>query len=436
VGAGGTVIRDTEPGQTLVGCPAKPVRGHVHNEVSAEPSQGAAEHFCSKWPFYDEEQIESVVRVLRSGNVNYWTGEEGKLFEREYAAAVGVKHAIAVANGTLALELALVALGVGPGDEVIVPCRTFIATASAVVMRGGKPVMADVDAFSQNVTAETVAAAITARTRAIVVVHLGGWPCDMDAIVGLARQKGLAVVEDCAQAHGATYKGRPVGSLGDISVFSFCQDKIISTGGEGGMVATNDSALWEKARRHKDHGKNPEKIEEPTAPGRFRYVHDSFGTNFRMTEMQAVIGRVQLKLLPRWVQIRREHARLVADSFRDRSGVSFPMPSEDYGHSYYRLYGFVEPRHLRPGWTRDQVVAALIDRGVSSGVGSCGEIYLEAAFSGMRPERRLRSARQLNQTSFVVGIHQYQTKADIQVLIEKCAGVFDMAFYQHRSRAA
>jgi len=184
------------------------------------------------WPHYEEDEISSTMLTLKSGRVNYWTGQEGRQFEDEFAAFVGTNYAVALMNGTVALEAALIALGMGPGDEVIVASRTFIASASCVLIRGGRPVMADVDPVSQNITADTVLAVLTPMTRGIIAVHLAGWPCDMDPILALARSKGLWVVEDCAQAHGAVYKGRPVGSMGDVAAFSFCQDKIITTGGE------------------------------------------------------------------------------------------------------------------------------------------------------------------------------------------------------------
>ncbi len=205
------------------------------------------------WPHFDPDEIATAARVLQSGKVNYWTGEEGRRFEDEFAAQAGCKYGIAVANGTVALELALHALGIGPGDEVIVPSRTFIASASSVVMRGAKPVLADVDPNSQNLTVATIRPLLTTRTRAVIAVHLAGWPCDMDLIAELAHGHGLKVIEDCAQCHGATYKGRPVGSLGDVGAFSFCQDKIMTTGGEGGMVTTNEKAghsaasFWESS---------------------------------------------------------------------------------------------------------------------------------------------------------------------------------------------
>ena len=278
------------------------------NRLTGNGESPIGQRRFSSWPHYDEDEVTAAMRVLQSGRVNYWTGQEGRQFEQEYAALVGAKYAVALMNGSVALEASLVALGMAPGDEVVVTSRTFIASASCVIMRGGRPVMADVDPVSQNITAETIAAALTPRTKGIIAVHLAGWPCDMDPIMNLAREKGLWVVEDCAQANGAIYKGRQVGSMGDVAAFSFCQDKIITTGGEGGMVTTNRHDIWDKIWSYKDHGKSFDAVYYREHPPGFRWLHESFGTNWRMTEMQAAIGRVQLRKLPQWLTLRRRNA--------------------------------------------------------------------------------------------------------------------------------
>jgi sugar O-acyltransferase (sialic acid O-acetyltransferase NeuD family) len=410
VGAGATVTRNVAGGSTVVGCPARPVTRRAEPPATIplrRPPMAA-------WPEYDEDQVAAVERVLRSGKVNYWTGQECRQFEQEYAASLGTAHAIAVANGTVALELALVALGIGPGDEVIVPSRTFIATASAVVMRGGTPVIADIDPESQNLTAATVREVLSPRTRAIIAVHLAGWPCDMDPIMELAAEHDLFVIEDCAQAHGATYKGRPVGSIGHINAFSFCQDKILSTGGEGGLVTTDDDRLWDRAWSFKDHGKSRAAVEAPAVPGSFRFLHDSFGTNWRLTEMQAAIGRVQLTRLPAWVARRRDIAERIMDGLRDVAGLRFPRPRANLGHSYYRLYGLLDRAALQPGWTRDRIASELLSRGVVSGCGSCGEIYREQAFAGRRPLHGLPVAHELHESSLVFLTHPTLTDSDVE----------------------
>ena len=379
------------------------------------------------WPQFDADAIEAVSAVLRSGRVNYWTGDEGRLFEREFADYTGTKHAIAVANGTVALELALHALGVGPGDEVIVPSRTFIASASCVAMRGAVPVMADVDRASQTITAETVRKAITPRSKAIIAVHLAGWPCDMDPIMRLAGEHQLAVVEDCAQAHGARYKGRPVGSIGHINAFSFCQDKIMTTGGEGGMVTTNDDTLWSRAWSFRDHGKSYDAVcRTENAPG-FRWLHESIGTNWRLTEMQSVLGRKMLRNLEAYVARRRHFAGRLNQAFADVPAVRTTVPRMDEYHSYYKYYVFVRPERLRSEWNRDRIIAAIEAEGVPCYAGSCSEIYQEKAFEGIRPPQRLSVAKELGETSLMFLVHPTLSDADMDDTITAARKVMEHA---------
>ena len=365
------------------------------------------------WPFFDSDQINAVVRVLQSGKVNYWTGKECKKFEAEYARFLGVDHAIAVANGTVALELALRAIGINSGDEVVVPSRTFVATASAVVVQGGTPVFADIDPHSQNITAETIQKAVTAKTKAIIVVHVGGWPCAMQPIMDLAGKLGLYVIEDCAQAHGAEYKGKPVGSFGHINAFSFCQDKIISTGGEGGIVVTNRRDLWERAWSFKDHGKSWDAIHNQTHAGSFRYVHNTIGTNYRMTEMQAAIGRIQLKKLPGWVRQRRDCAALLCSLLKSAPGLLIPEPSSDFEHSYYRVYVLIKDKQIRFDWSRDRIVQELRKLEIPVGSGSCGEVYKEQSFRKMFPDLQHQNAHNAQSQSLAFSVHPGLSQSDV-----------------------
>jgi hypothetical protein len=373
----------------------------------------------SPWPSFTAEEGEAVKNVLLSNKVNYWTGTEGREFEKEFAAYCGVNHAIALANGTLALELALYALGIGPGDEVITTSRTFIASASCIVMRGATPIIADVDADSQNLTAATIRPLITPRTKAIIAVHLAGWPCDMEPILKLAREHGLKVIEDCAQCHGAKYRGRPVGSLGDVGAFSFCQDKIMTTGGEGGMLTTNDSALWEKAWAFKDHGKSFDTVYNRQHPPGFRWLHESFGTNWRLTEMQSTIGRIQLRRLDDWVATRRRHAAMLNEAFADLPALRLTLPSEEVFHSYYKYYVFVRPERLRTGWNRDRIMSAVTAEGVPCFSGSCSEIYLEKAFilRGYGPDNRLPMAKKLGEESLMFLVHPTLNRTDMEEIV-------------------
>jgi dTDP-4-amino-4,6-dideoxygalactose transaminase len=365
------------------------------------------------WPVFDAEDVEVAREVLGSGRVNYWTGEHGRAFETELAAAVGTRHAVALANGTVALELALGAVGVGRGHEVIVPAATFVATASAVVARGARPVVVDVDRDSMTMTAETVAPAITQHTAAIVVVHLAGHPADVEPLRALADDHELPLVEDCAQAHGATYHSRSVGAFGDIAAWSFCQDKIVSTAGEGGAVTTSDPLLWQRCWEHKDHGKSWAALREPAAPG-FRWVHHHFGTNARMTEIQAAVGRNQLRKLPRWKKQRNANAGVLLDALRHQPAVRVAAPPDGVEHAYYRFYARVRPERLAPGWGRDRVVAALAAEGIPCWHGGCMEIYRERAFRRFPTTPRfLPVAAELGRTCFALPVHPTLSPSDM-----------------------
>ncbi len=381
------------------------------------------------WPHFEADEIAAASEVLRSGKVNYWTGPDGRAFEREFADAFGVAHAVANANGTVALDLALHALGIGPGDEVVVTPRTFLASASCVVTAGAKPVFADVDPVSQNITAATIESVLTARTRAVICVHLAGWPCDMDPIIELCQARGIKIIEDVAQAHGSRYKGRFAGSLSDMAAFSFCQDKIMTTGGEGGMLLTDDPELWKKAWSYKDHGKSWEAVYERQHPPGFRWLHESFGTNWRLTGMQAAIGRLQLKKLPAWLEQRRAYADFFNETFKDLSALRLTLPPDDIDHAYYKYYCFVRPECLKPDWDRDRILATVLERGVPFFSGSCSEVYLEHCFDqpGLRPEERLPVAKELGETSLMLMVHPTLSKASVTTMAEAVVDVVRQA---------
>jgi len=367
------------------------------------------------WPAFGEEELEAVATVLRSGKVNYWTGRHGRLFEEEFARFTGCRHAVAVANGTVALELALHALGIGPGDEVIVPARSFVASASCCETRGATAIFADVDPDSQNLTAETIRAVLSRKTKAIIAVHLAGWPCEMGPIMELADRHGLYVIEDCAQAQGATYRGRPVGSLGHAAAFSFCQDKIITTGGEGGMMTTNCHAAWKRAWSYKDHGKDWDAVGRPNPDHVFQWLHATIGTNWRLTEMQSALGRAALRKLPAWLAARRANAALLHERLAQLAAVRIPVPPAHVEHACYKQYLFLRLDHLRPGWSRDRVARAIQAEGIACGSGTCPEIYLEAAFAGRehRDGERLPNARLLGQTSLMLQVHPTLKRRDV-----------------------
>ena len=380
------------------------------------------------WPSFTIEEAEAIQKVLLSNKVNYWTGQECRLFEDEFAKWCGSRYAVALANGTLALDVALQALGIKAGDEVIVTPRTFIASISCVVNIGAIPVFADVDLNSGNITPETIAKVITPKTRAIICVHLGGWPCDMDGIMNLANLHGIKVIEDCAQAHGALYKGKSVGTIGHVGAWSFCQDKIMTTGGEGGMVTTNDESLWRSMWAYKDHGKSYEAVYEREHPPGYRWLHESFGTNWRMLEIQAAIGRIQLKRMSDWTARRNENAKILTKElgcfFGPNSLLRLPMfscnsecsqlgqkcASRESGkckHAYYKYYIYLNLQKILPGWDRDRIIEAINEAGVPCYSGSCSEVYLEKAFesTSFRPPSRLPNAQELGETTLMFLVH-------------------------------
>jgi len=374
------------------------------------------------WPAFTEEMVEAAAAVLRSGKVNYWTGNEGKQFEREFAQWVGVRHAVAMANGTVALEAALYAIGINPGDEVVVTPRTFVASASAIVRMGAIPVFADVERDSGNISAATVEPVLTDRTRAVIAVHLGGWPVEMGPLMELAERHDLVVIEDAAQAHGAMLDGKMAGSLGHLAAFSFCQDKIMTTAGEGGMVTCNDDELFKRLWSFKDHGKGYDTVFHKEHPPGFRWLHEDFGTNFRMTEVQSVVGRKALQQVGSWLQTRRRHGERLTDHLAKFEVVRMPAVREGIVHSYYRFYCYLRPERLQSGWNRERIISEISSLGVPAFSGSCSEIYKEKAFDrhNLAPPAPLPVAHELGDTSLMFLSHCMLTDVEID---DTCAAI-------------
>ena len=383
----------------------------------------------SPWPCFTQQEADAVSRVVLSNKVNYWTGTEGREFEKEFATWAGSEYAIALGNGTLALDIALKALNVGAGDEVITTPRTFLASASSIVTAGAAPVFADVDLNSQAITAASIKAVLTSKTKAVIVVHLAGMPAEMDDIMSLSKEHGFYVIEDCAQAHGAKYKGRSVGSIGHVGAWSFCQDKIMTTGGEGGMVTTNSKELWSTMWSYKDHGKSFDAIYNREHPPGFRWLHESFGTNWRMTEMQAVLGRIQLTRMSDWTAKRQAYGVQLNEAASDFSSIRLVTVPEYSEHAEYKHYMFVKPEQLAEGWDRDRIVNAVVERGVPCFQGSCSEVYLEKAFDNTlwRPEKRLPNAVELGETSLMFLVHPTLTEAEIAKTTQVMQEVFALA---------
>jgi dTDP-4-amino-4,6-dideoxygalactose transaminase len=390
----------------------------------------------SPWPEYSIEEADAVKDVLLSNKVNYWTGEYCKEFEKEFASWIGTKYAIAISNGTTALDLSLRALDInGLGSisnmpEVIVTSRTFIASASSIINIGAKPVFVDIDRDSQNISVENIKSAITENTCAIICVHLAGWPCEMDKIMDVASANNLYVIEDCAQAHGAIYKGQMVGSFGDIAAWSFCQDKIMTTGGEGGMITTNDEKLWHHAWSYKDHGKSFHKVFNVNHPEGFRWLHDSFGINARMTEMQAIIGLIQLRKMPKWKALRSKNAQSILELCKKfPKSLRVPMPPNSIEHAWYKCYVFVKYEGIKDSWSRDLIIKEINKIGIPCFSGSCPEVYLEKAFekTNFKPQDRLPVSKEIGDTSLMFLVHPSLTDEEIKQTCSAIDKVMNMA---------
>jgi len=381
-----------------------------------------------KYPQFDRYSLEKVKKVLESGRVNYWTGDECKDFEKEFSNYHKVKYSLSVSNGSVALEMALKALNLKKKDSVIVTPRSFVISASCVINLGLKPIFADVD-DNGNLSIEGIKKAYKKNVKAIIVVHLNGLSCDLDPIIKFVKKNKIFLIEDCSQAHGATYKGKKVGSFGNISTWSFCQDKIISTGGEGGMISTNNRKLWLKLWSLKDHGKNFKSVFYKKHKTGFRWLHDHFGSNYRMTEMQAAIGRQQLKSLDEQIKKRNLIADLYLKGLKDYylkydilkkphlkiQNHSLKQDKRYYRqhiHAFYRLNLFINKNKIK----QNKLIQQLQKNKIDCGVGSCPEIYREKIFRKLKlyPKKRLLNAKLLGETSIMFPINPYKALTKIK----------------------
>ncbi len=292
------------------------------------------------WPQFSEKAVKSVEKVLRSGKVNYWTGPMGMEFEKKFADWQGSKYAISVATGTAALHVALSALGIGPGDEVIVPSYTFIATSFSVVQSGAIPRFADVNIEDHCISVESAEKLVNKRTKAIIPVHLYGNVCDMDPIMAFAKKHDLYVIEDNAEAFGGSYKGRKTGTIGHMSTCSFCQNKTFTTGGEGGMVTTDDEELAWTARSFRDHGYDvKERLNLLEMEQKLPYIHNIVGWNYRMTEMQSAIGLAELERMDDWnLPARKRNSYIIIDALKDLPQVKYlPVDTPERQNGWYTM---------------------------------------------------------------------------------------------------
>jgi dTDP-4-amino-4,6-dideoxygalactose transaminase len=383
---------------------------------------------------YTKSQINTVANILKKNETNYWTGKYVKKFEKEFSSYFGNKYSVAVSNGSVALEIAIRSLNLKKGDEVIVTPRSFVISASCVLNLDLKPIFADVDK-NGNLNIHTIKKVFSNKVRAIIIVHLNGLPCDLDEILNFKKEKNIFLIEDCSQAHGAKYKKKFVGSFGDISAWSFCQDKIISTGGEGGMIATNNEKLWQSCWSFKDHGKNFNSCFHKKHKVGFKWLHDFYGSNYRMTEIQAAIGREQLKSLNQQIKKRNLIANLYLSELKDYyekysffkkpnfKCVSCPFNKSkkkcnQCRHAFYRLNFFINKSKIN----QTKFLKEMEKKKISCGIGSCPEIYREKIFRklDLAPKKRLVNAKLLGETSITFPInpnkHIFKIKKEINYI--------------------
>ena len=374
------------------------------------------------WPHFSNSEIQKVSQILESGKINYWTGKEGRLFESEYAKFCKVNYGIAVSNGTVAIEMALKAIGIKKNDEVIVPSCTYVATASAVLSLGGNPVFADIDLNTLNVTVDSIKKCITKKTKAVIVVHLGGCPCEMRPIISLVKKKNLKLIEDCSQAHGAKYENKPVGSFGDLSTWSFCQDKIISTAGEGGMITTNNKKYRDFVWSLKDHGKSEISLKKQQKKIGFKWIHDNEGSNYRLTEIQSAVGRIQLKNINKTNNNRKKFAkRLSYVLSKYKKNIRVPFFDNSIHHAWYRFYVFIEINNKVSKNYRDRLLKFLNANQIQCITGSCAEVYREKVFrkNNLSPKKRHKNAMRISDSSLAFIIHPDFNEKQIRDMCNK-----------------
>jgi dTDP-4-amino-4,6-dideoxygalactose transaminase len=344
------------------------------------------------WPQFDPKVFEAVVEVLKSGKVNYWTGELGMKFEQAFADWCGAKFAISTTNGTSALHTALAGLGIGPGDEVIVPSYTFIATSFSVCQAGAVPVFADVEKNSHTLDPADVEAKISGRTAAIMPVHLYGVIANMGPILAIAKKHNLAVIEDSAQAHGGKWNGKKAGTIGNAGAFSFCQSKHFTTGGEGGAVVTNDEDLAWTCRSFRDHGYDvSERLRLLELEARLPYIHNMVGYNYRMTEMQSAIGLIELARMDSYhLANRRRNGEYLIKRLKGVEQIlHLPLDTEERQNAFWMFPIVLDMDRLKVDSAR-KVVAALEAEGVPAGPVMWPQCYRERAFREHNGFGRLR----------------------------------------------
>ena len=383
------------------------------------------------WPSYSKKEAKLVSEIIASNKVNYLFGNKGKEFEEKFSHFTGSKYSLAVANGTLALDLCLRSIELKRNDEVIVTSRSFVASASCISALGAIPVFADVDVNSQNISISDIKKLTSKKTKAIICVHFAGFPCEMQKILKFAKGKNIFVIEDCAQAHGGFINGKSVGTFGHISAWSFCNDKILSTGGEGGMITTNSKKLFKFVESFNNHGKNFSKFGalQNKKISNFPFIHDSIGLNYRLTEMQSAIGIYQLEKLSNWQKLRNRNAEIYINALKKLDLIITPEVPKNVQHAWYKLYLIINTPFLKKGSSRTKIIEEINKNGIFCSFGSCGSIYREKAFKNLNYKKsNCKNAYFLERNSILLEINPNIPKK----IIEKRAKIIKSILIQHQ----
>ena len=354
----------------------------------------------STWPSYPNILVNSISSLFKTGLVNYLIGNNGKSFEKEFSKKMGIKYSAAVSNGSIALEIALLSLGIKKNDEVIVTSRSYNSSASSILRVGAKPIFCDIDSNTFNICTKSLKSKITKKTKAILCVHLYGYPCEIFKIKKIIKNSQIKIIEDCSQAHGAKIKNKPVGCFGTIGIWSFCYDKIISTGGEGGMISTNSKTIYSKIWSLKEIGKDYNKFYKNRKSINFPYIHDHVGTNARMTEVQSLIGRYQLKNLDSYIRIRNRNALILSSYLNDIKKINIPVIPKNITHAFYRYTITIQSELKNPSNIRNNIIRKIISKKIFCNVGGCPEIYNEKPFNlDLNASKNIKVANIIGKTS-------------------------------------
>ena len=374
------------------------------------------------WPKFTDKEINLVKKILKSGKINQWTGNYNKLFSNAFKKSVRQKYAIPICNGSLALDLAVRSLNLKPFSQILVTSRSFVATAKCITNNHHHPIFLDESSEYSGICLKDLKKKFNKKVKAIICAHIGGYPNKIDEIKSFAKEKNIFLIEDCSQSHGGNYKNKPLGSFSDISVWSFCQDKIISTGGEGGMITTNNKKIYEYCNQFKDHGKNFNKMNNKKYKYSFKYLHDFNGTNLRLTEIQCAMGLIQLSNLKKNLITRRKFVKELLLVLQNYKYIKIMPYSKINDCSWYRLYFTINFKKIKK--TREEVLALLNSNRITSNSGTCCELYKEKIFKNFKTTEK-KYCNYLAKNSIALVIHPFLNKKEIIFFKKKIIKVLE-----------